>query len=363
MGFLKAFENDFFAVAPLQGDQAHCALNTISSRNLQARLRQDGYLRVTAVSGGEKPDRDRVLLSVLRQARRFGLPVILLTAAASPLSPETPLYNYDPFQKHTKEEAAFLLSRMAELKKPGSADAIHFSLNALLRDWPGRSLDDLLDSSCEELEQQAQQYGALPFAERGEFRTVFNLLVQLKGFRLRERPERSVVGAREEPGQLVLRHPLLWMMALAEIEAYCPQALIVCADAPFARLPDQLKPLVDCGRVVLSDENLPAQLSDEDWMYLGGRLYTGVMFAHASGMAAEKVAQLYGTADMAQEERSHGTTKDWLLPWNSSVSETVSTHVVRQYQVRPEIIQRLDPGWAVVSCGGNWRVCRLQFDW
>lgn len=362
MGFLKAFEHDCFTVAPPQGDPADQALNTISGRNLQERLQRDGYLRVTAVSGGEKADRDRVLMSVLRQARSRGLPVILLTADAAPILPGTQLYNYDPFQGHTKEEAAFLLSRMAELKKPGSADTIHFSLNALLRNWPGHSLDALLGSSCEDLEQQAQQCGPLPFAERDEFRTVFNLLVQLKGLRLRGRPGRSATGAQTAPGQLVLRHPLLWMMALAEIEQYCPQALIVCADAPFARLPDRLKPLVDCGRVVLSDENLPAQLSDKDWMYLGGRLYTGVMFAHTSGMAAEKVAQLYGTADMEQEEHSHGVTKDWLLPWNSSIAETVSTHIVRQYQVRPEVIQRLSQGWAVVSCSGARRVCRLQFD-
>ena len=114
--------------------------------------------------------------------------------------------------------------------------------------------------------------------------------------------------------------------------------------------------------MVLSDESLPAQLSDNDWMYLGGRMYTSVMFAHASGMAAEKVAQLYGTADIEQNEYSKGITKDWLLPWNSSTTKSVAIHIVRQYQVRPEIIQRLDPGWAVVSCGGARRVCRLQFD-
>lgn len=362
MGFLKAFEHDCFTVALPQGDQADYALNTISSRNLQERLRQDGYLRVTAVSGGEKADRDQVLMSVLRQARSRSLPVILLTADATPLLPGTPLYNYDPFQGHTKAEAAFLISRMAELKKPGSADTIHFSLNALLRNWPGHSLDALLDSSCEDLEQQAQQCGPLPFAERDEFRTVFNLLIQLKDFWLRGQPGRSAIGAQTAPGQLVLPHPLLWMMALAEIEHYCPRALIICADAPFARLPDRLKPLVDCGRVVLADENLPAQLSDKDWMYLGGRLHTGVMFAHTSGMVAEKVAQLYGTADMEQEEYSHSVTKDWLLPWTNSIARTVSTHIVRQYQVQPEIIQRLSPGWAVVSCGGARRVCHLQYD-
>lgn len=361
MGFLKAFDHDCFTVAP-QADQGDCALNTVSGRDLQARLQQGGYLRVTAVSGGEEADRDRVLQSILRQAHSRGLPVILLTARAAPLRPGAPLYNYDPFQGHSKEEAAFLLSRMADLKRPGSADTIHFSLNALLRSWPGHSLDALLNSSCEDLEQQAQQSGPLPFAEREEFRAVFNLLVQLKGLRLPGLAGRSAVGAQAGPGQLVLRHPLLWMMALAEIEAYHPHALILCADAPFAQLPGQLKLLLECGCVALSDENLPARLSGEDWMYLGGRLYTGVMFAHASGMAAEKVAQLYGTADMEQEEYTHGVTKDWLLPWNSSTTKSVATHIVRQYQVRPEIIQRLTPGWAVVSCGGARRVCRLQFD-
>ena len=288
MEFLKAFEHDCFTAAPPQADQADYALNTISGRSLQERLQKDGYLRVTAVSGGEKPDRDRVLQSILRQARSHRLPVILLTAWAAPLLPGGPLYNYDPFQSHTKEEAAFLLSRMADLKKPGSADTIHFSLNALLRNWPEHSLDALLNSSCEDLEQQAQQCGPLPFAEREEFRAVFNLLVQLKGLRIPGLPGRSAVGAQAGPGQLVLRHPLLWTMVLAEIETYRPHALIVCADAPFAQLPGQMKPLLECGYVVLSDENLPAQLSSEDWMYLSGRLYTGVMFAHTTGMAAEK---------------------------------------------------------------------------
>lgn len=362
MGFLKAFKHDCFTVAPPQGDLADHTLNNISGRDLQERLQRDGYLRVTVVSGGEKSDRNRVLMSVLRQAHICKLPAILLTADSVSLLPGKQLYNYDPFHGHTKEEAAFLLSRAADLNKPGFAKDIHFSLNALLRDWEGHSLDKLLACSCEEEEQRAQQCGFLPFAERGEFRAVFDLLIQLKGLQPSGQPGMSVKDAVQTSEQLVLRHPLLWMMALAEIEEYCPQALIVCADAPFARLPDRLEPLVDHGHVVLSDESLPAQLSDNDWMYLGGRMYTSVMFAHASGMAAEKVAQLYGTADIEQNEYSQGITKDWLLPWNSSITKNVTTHIVRQYQVRPEIIQRLAPGWAVVSCGGARRVCRLQFD-
>lgn len=362
MGFLKAFEHDCFTVAPPKTGGADSALNTVSGRALQERLARDGYLRMTAVSGGETEDRARVLLSVLRQARSRSLPVVLLTAGEDPLLPGARLYNYDPFRGHTREEAAFLLSRTADLEKPGSAKDIHFSLNALLRSWAGHSLDELLACSCEEEEQRAQQYGPLPFAERGEFRAVFDLLIQLKGLQPAGQPGMSVREAVKNPGQLVLRHPLLWMMALAEIEAYRPRALILCADAPFARLPGRLKPLLACPHLVLADENLPDQLTEEEWMYLGGRLRTAVMFAHSSGMAAEKVARLYGTADMEQEEYSQGVTKDWLLPWNSSTSSTVSTHRVRQYQVRPELIQELGPGWAVVSCGGARRVCRLQFD-
>ena len=86
MGFLKAFDHDCFTVAP-QADQGDCALNTVSGRDLQARLQQGGYLRVTAVSGGEEAYRDRVLQSILRQAHSRGLPVILLTARAAPLRP------------------------------------------------------------------------------------------------------------------------------------------------------------------------------------------------------------------------------------------------------------------------------------
>lgn len=358
MGFLKPFGRDIFTVAPRSGDPDQ-ALNTVSKPVLQERLDQGGLLELTAVSGGTARDRALVLDAVLRQARTRNLPVVALSARTQPLS-RMPLYNYDPFQAHTQEEAAFLLSCAANLETPGAAQRIAFSLDALLRHWPGHSLTALLEASCEELELEAQRTGPLPFAEREEFRNVFHLLARLRGLQPPGRQGASVASVLLRPGQLVLPHPLLWMMALAEIEYLCPRALVVCVDAPFARLPDRLKPLLDCGHLLLAAEDLPAELSDAEWEYLCGRLYTGVMFAHPAGMAAEKVARLYGMAELPQREYARGETRDWLVPWSRSTTSTETIHMVREYQVRPEIIQNLAPGQAMVSCGGLRRLTRFH---
>ena len=84
MKIREAFQNDCFALTPATGairsafQKGRIAAGRKS--DLQQILRQDGWLRTTAVSGGDLADRRRIVHAALVQARRRGIPFLLLSA-------------------------------------------------------------------------------------------------------------------------------------------------------------------------------------------------------------------------------------------------------------------------------------------
>lgn len=358
MKFPLAFSRDCFAVtapAPPEGQ----SLCTTGRAAVQRCLQDGGLLETTAVTGGSLEDRRGLVQALRSQTARAGLPFVLLTGCTRQPMPGVPRFFYDPFQGHDRRQAAFLLAQTARCRPGFDCEEIAFSLDALLRHWAGNSLRELLETSCEELEWQAQQSGPLPFAERSEFRRVFYLLEELRRLTPDAGPAASVEGLLRGGGQLLLRHPLEWAMALKEAELLCGRWPLVCEEAPFGELPGMVRPLLR-GRAMLVARSLPGSLSAEDWDALWGCGPVSVVFAHPGAADARRLADAYGTEYVVRQEYSDARGSSWLEPWTRTRTQGTTTRLVRQDQVLPETIQTLPPGAALVTCAAGRCLCSFR---
>ena len=359
MKFPKAFTQDCLAVKVPTLAQGGGTLCTTGRAAVQRCLQDGGLLDTTVITGGLPEDRGRLLMAVHTQTARAGLPFVLLTDRPVRSLPDVPCFFYDPFQGHDRRQAAFLLAQTARCRKGFDCEEIAFSLDALLRHWEGSTLRELLAASCEELELRAQQYGPLPFAERAEFRRVFYLMEELRRVTPGDGPTASVEGLLQSGGQLILRHPLHWAMALKEAELLCDQWPLVCEDAPFGELPGAIRPLLR-GHTILVCRSLPGELSAEDWDAVCSRGPVSVVFAHPSALDAQKLADYYGSEYVTRQEYSDSVGQSWLEPWSRTRTRGHTTQRVRQNQILPETIQNLQPGAAIVTCAAGRCLCSFR---
>lgn len=340
MGWLQWLRPDAPALTPAQSQSA---LQTAPARTVQQALRQGGWLGRTAISGGDRTNRWQLVQAALDQAKARGLPCLVLTGC-----PEEALPGYDPFPGHTRQETAFLLAQGVRWGQNGAADEVAFSLEAALAGWQGQSLAEFAAASCEQMEEQAQQWGALPFAERAEFRKVYYLMQALRTPGP-QRPGASLATLLDRGGGAVfLPDALHWAMALTETRGLLPQVLVVAENVPWRELPGLLPPFFHGSRMVVGPD-LPGELPDADWQCLAGRATVGVAFAHPNALSAQKLAEFYGQTYAAQQEETRTHTTAPLQPWAATSSRGSTTHWVRQNQILPETLQNLAPGHAVVQ--------------
>lgn len=337
--------------------QDRTALQTVPARAVEQSLQRDGWLGRTAVSGGARRHRRQIVQAARNQAAACGLPCLVLTGCPDPPL-DAPLFGYDPFPGHTRQETAFLLAQAAHWGQHCAADEVAFSLEAALEGWRGESLAEFAAASCQQLEQQAQQLGALPFGERAEFRRVYYLMRALR-VPGPQRPGASLAALLDRGGgQVFLPRALHWAMALAEADSL-PGVLVVAEDVPWGEL-SGLLPAVFHGRRMVVGADLPGELSDPDWRCLCSRTAVGVVFAHPNALSARKLAELYGETYVDQPEQNRGRTTAPLQPWNTTHTRSTTTHRVRQNQILPELLQDLAPGQAVVQTARGRCLCRFR---